>query len=227
MVIDSIAFTLVEVQDEALLPGLVYLTTTDDCLSQLSLYPPLPLLSTSRVELDFGETKGGKAAGPSTFGLTLPLVNRSHLQLKMLSGYKYKSLAKVHSRCFRKYISAKKCILISFWIFQYCFYYSFTLYYCAILKSLNSGLFSIPSGCQTAWIQIRLDILSGLIWVQTVCKGYQQMIKDPASRRELKTEQLLDTTFWLKPWLKSISLAPTFSILLKCWLQQILSQGRP
>ena len=41
----------------------------------------------------------------------------------------------------------------------------------------------------------------------------------------LDTEQLLDTTFWLKPWLKSNSLAPTFSIWLKCWLQQIMSQG--
>ena len=29
--------------------------------------------------------------------------------------------------------------------------------------------------CQTVWIQNRPDILPGLIWVQTVCKGYQQM----------------------------------------------------
>ena len=28
--------------------------------------------------------------------------------------------------------------------------------------------------CQTVWIQIRSDVLSGMIWVQTVCKGYQQ-----------------------------------------------------
>ena len=28
--------------------------------------------------------------------------------------------------------------------------------------------------CQTDWIPIRPDILSGLIWGQTVCKGYQQ-----------------------------------------------------
>ena len=27
---------------------------------------------------------------------------------------------------------------------------------------------------QTVWIQIRPNILSGLMWVQTVCKGYQQ-----------------------------------------------------
>ena len=35
-------------------------------------------------------------------------------------------------------------------------------------------LSGIPSECQTVWIQIRPDILSGLIWVQSVCKGYQQ-----------------------------------------------------
>ena len=28
--------------------------------------------------------------------------------------------------------------------------------------------------CQTVWIQIRPDILSGLIWAQTVCKDYHQ-----------------------------------------------------
>ena len=32
-------------------------------------------------------------------------------------------------------------------------------------QKINSG---IPSKCQTDWIQTRPDILSGLIWVQTV-----------------------------------------------------------
>ena len=35
--------------------------------------------------------------------------------------------------------------------------------------------------CQTIWIQIRPDVLSGLIRVQTVCKGYQQTTKVPTS----------------------------------------------
>ena len=38
------------------------------------------------------------------------------------------------------------------------------------LKNL-SGL---PSESQTVLIKVRPDILSGLIWVQTVCKGCQQ-----------------------------------------------------
>ena len=32
----------------------------------------------------------------------------------------------------------------------------------------------IPSECQTVWTLIRPDISLGLIWVQTVCQGYQQ-----------------------------------------------------
>ena len=36
---------------------------------------------------------------------------------------------------------------------------------------ISSG---IPPECQTVWIQIRPTILLGLIWVQTVYKGYQQ-----------------------------------------------------
>ena len=34
----------------------------------------------------------------------------------------------------------------------------------------------ILSECQTFWIQLRPEILSGLIKVQSVCKGYQQTI---------------------------------------------------
>ena len=40
---------------------------------------------------------------------------------------------------------------------------------------LKKNLSGIPSECQTVWCQIRPNILSGLIWVQTVCKNYQQM----------------------------------------------------
>ena len=44
--------------------------------------------------------------------------------------------------------------------------------------------FKILSGtlseCQTVWIQIRTNILSLLIWVQTVCKCYQKTTKAAA-----------------------------------------------
>ena len=40
-------------------------------------------------------------------------------------------------------------------------------------------------------IQISRDVLSGLIWVQTVCKDYQQMTKVAAGRQRVK-KLLLD-----------------------------------
>ena len=115
--------------------------------------------------------------------LALPLMV-SCMLLKMESATNISHWLNVHSRWFKNYIFGKKCILISFWIFQYCFYHSFTLYYCAIFDSLIT-VFSIPSGCQTVWIQIRPNILAGLIWVQTVCKGYQQTTKVAPSRQKV------------------------------------------
>ena len=40
-----------------------------------------------------------------------------------------------------------------------------------------------------------------LIWVQTVCKGYQQTTKVTPSGQRVKYKTTFDTTFWLKPWL--------------------------
>ena len=37
-------------------------------------------------------------------------------------------------------------------------------------------LSGIPSECLTVWNQIRPDIMSGLNWVQTVCKGYHLFV---------------------------------------------------
>ena len=36
------------------------------------------------------------------------------------------------------------------------------------------NLSGIPSECQTIWIQIRPNKILGLIWAQSVCKGYHQ-----------------------------------------------------
>ena len=51
------------------------------------------------------------------------------------------------------------------------------------INFFQKHLSGIPSECQTVWIQIRPDILSGLICVQTICKGYQQ-ISNVTSRGE-------------------------------------------
>ena len=50
--------------------------------------------------------------------------------------------------------------------------------------------------------------------------------KSPLAGNELNTKHLIGTNFLLKP-LAKVNLAPTFSVWLKCRLQQILSQGKP
>ena len=44
------------------------------------------------------------------------------------------------------------------------------------------------SECQTILIQIRTDILSVLMGVQTVCKGYQRMTNVAPSKERIKFE---------------------------------------
>ena len=70
------------------------------------------------------------------------------------------------------YIGGSKITYLRKRLFRSAFGFSnsCTLYHCAIFNSLNAGF--LPSGCQTIRIEIRPDNLSGLIWVQTVCKGY-------------------------------------------------------
>ena len=57
-------------------------------------------------------------------------------------------------------------------------------------KKIKINFQKILSGtlkeCQTVWVQIRTDIMSVLIGVQTVCKGYQQTTKVAASKEKVK-----------------------------------------
>ena len=69
-----------------------------------------------------------------------------------------------------QYISALQCI-ITLTLCTLGFLSSADFFQNRPFRKILSG---IPAECQTVWIQIRPDITSGLIWVQTVCKGYQQ-----------------------------------------------------
>ena len=60
--------------------------------------------------------------------------------------------------------------------------------------SFRKIISGIPSGCQTVWIQIRPDILLFLIWVQTICKGYQQTTKAATSRQTVNNGFMM----WVK-----------------------------
>ena len=59
----------------------------------------------------------------------------------------------------------------------------FFMFFCHMLNFFKISFFENFFQCQTDWIQIRPDILSGLIWVQSVCIGYQQMT--PEGNKEL------------------------------------------
>ena len=54
-------------------------------------------------------------------------------------------------------------------------------------KKKNSKICSgTLSHCRTVWIQIRTDRISALIWIQTVCKGLQQITKVATSKSRVK-----------------------------------------
>ena len=67
--------------------------------------------------------------------------------------------------------------------------------FCRLLNFFQIHLFrkilsGIPSECQTDWIKIRRDILLGLIWVQSVCKGYEQSQQTTLVDKEFKNKLL-------------------------------------
>ena len=89
-----------------------------------------------------------------------------------------------------KEVSTIFIIPINASLLTHCMLGNFSCFCCRLLVFSKLSFQKILSGtlseCQTVWIQIRNDILLVLIWVQTVCKGYQQMTKVTASKeREL------------------------------------------
>ena len=75
----------------------------------------------------------------------------------------------------------KACWVIFRNVFVVCRYFRNNTFFC------KNIILEITPECQTAWIQIRPNILFGLIWVQTVCKDHQQTAKFAASRQRVKT----------------------------------------
>ena len=57
------------------------------------------------------------------------------------------------------------------------------------LKTIPASWYAPCHECQIVWIQIRPDVMSCLIWVQTVCKNYQQ-------HRQLNTVELIKASPW-------------------------------
>ena len=61
------------------------------------------------------------------------------------------------------------CWLTACWVIFHAFLLSADFYQNLPFQNIHSGILSIWK-CQTNWIQIRMNIMSVLIWVQTVCK---------------------------------------------------------
>ena len=79
-------------------------------------------------------------------------------------------------------------ILLTLQVLTLCMLGNFSCYCCRLLTFFKNELFQKNlSGtlfqCQTVWIQFRTDIMSVLIWVQTVCKDYQQTTKVAVSKK--------------------------------------------
>ena len=70
---------------------------------------------------------------------------------------------------YSKLTQSTVCLLGKFaFLFVVCRFFFFQN---QLFQKILSG---IPLECRAVWIQIRPDILSGLIWIQTVCKDYLQ-----------------------------------------------------
>ena len=82
---------------------------------------------------------------------------------------------------------------IAYWVILHAFLKSVDFFQnLFFFRKILSGL---PLECQTVWIKIRPDILSGLVWVPTVCKCYQTRIlvgKESTSHEYLKNETTVE-----------------------------------
>ena len=101
-----------------------------------------------------------------TYSTVRSIDSRSHVQPKIVS---------------TKLFSYKRCVsyMLSLYLGQglhcsqvTCYACFFVVCYFLFKTTLNFS--GIPSKCQTVWIQIKPNILSCLIWVQLICKGYQR-----------------------------------------------------
>ena len=77
-------------------------------------------------------------------------------------------------------------IFVAFYLFEFTcwaiFHALFVVCWHFSKLTFKKILLRMLSKCQTVWIQIKTNILLILIWVQTVCKAYQQRTKVTASK---------------------------------------------
>ena len=106
------------------------------------------------------------------------------------------------------------------YLYMFCFLSSVDFFKLSFFKKILSG---IPLACQTVWIQIRPDVLSGLIWVQTVCRRQ----KSPLAGKELTKYSDRQTDLQLpnkvQPYQMSISIYPASHLHNSSYISRLLS----
>ena len=77
--------------------------------------------------------------------------------------------------CFGTLTSRRRDSTLCCWeiLHVFCCLLLLLFFFYQLFWKIISGM---PTECQTVWIQIRPDIMLGLIWVQTVCKDYQDTL---------------------------------------------------
>ena len=95
--------------------------------------------------------------------------------------------------------------------------------------SLDAGFFQYNQDVKQFRSRFGLTFCRAWSGSKLFAKVISRQQKSTLVGKDLNIKQLVDTTFWLNPWLKLISFGSNFlhSKWLKCWLQQILSQDKP
>ena len=106
------------------------------------------------------------------------------------------------------------------------FQISFLLSVCHILL-FGCWICSIPSGVKQFRSRSGPTFCRAWSGSELFEKVISRQQKSTLAGKELNTKQLVDTTFWLKTWLKLISFGSNFFYLAKVLLHQILSQAKP
>ena len=101
----------------------------------------------------------------------------------------------------------------------------FLCFFCLLLNFREINFSGIPSKWPTVWIQVRPNFLSGLIWVETVCKCNQQ--KTPVRKQFTQKEKPIIEFYCLsKPvlvWHTGYKVVPGQAASQRCCLIRTLA----
>ena len=77
--------------------------------------------------------------------------------------------------------------------------------FCRLLIFLEKMIHKYHQSVKQVWFQIRPGVILGLIWVQTVCKGYQQttLLVNHFPASQIHVEQLYNKKMFTKLYMQT------------------------